>query len=246
MEFTGSNKADIKEGTDQDDIFRGLKGNDIFSGESGDDQLLGGDGNDVLYGSSDDDTLIGGRGNDALFGGWQSDLLQGEAGADILLGGTDRDVLVGGRDNDELTGGSDRDAFVFWSRSRNEGVDRIIDFSSAEDQIRVFVDGFGGSNAGLETNAFITPEQFVTGAQAGEADDRFIYNPNTGALFFDIDGLGGSRQKQLAILPTGLSLTNSNIFVTDSDNLLLPIPFLPMRGGIPVVPMMPLQTEPTI
>ncbi len=242
MEFSGDNKANIGEGTDQDDIFRGFKGNDIFSGEGGDDLLDGGDGNDVLYGSSGDDTLIGGRNNDALFGGWQSDLLQGEAGADTLLGGTDRDVLVGGRDNDILTGGSDRDAFVFGSRSRNEGVDTITDFSSAEDQIRVFVDGFGGSNAGLNPNTFITPEQFVTGAQAGEADDRFIYNPNTGALFFDIDGIGGTRQKQLAILPTGLSLTNFNIFVSDFDNLLTPI-FTPMRGGIPV---MPLPTEPTI
>ncbi len=244
MEFTGSNGIDIDDGTDQDDTFRGFKGNDSFSGESGNDQLFGDDGNDVLYGSSGDDILRGGRNDDALFGGWQSDLLEGEAGNDTLIGGTDRDVLVGGQGLDRLEGGTDRDVFAFRSRSRNQGLDTITDFSSAEDQIRVFVDGFGGSNAGLETNAFITPEQFVTGAQAGEADDRFIYNPNTGALFFDIDGLGGSRQIQFAKLSTGLGLTSSNIFVSDSDDLLSPIPFLPATRprGVPV----PISTEPMI
>lgn len=244
MEFSGSNSIDIEDGSDQDDIFRGFGGNDIFSGESGNDQLSGDDGNDVLYGSSGNDTLMGGRNNDALFGGWQSDLLEGQAGNDTLIGGTDRDVLVGGQGRDRLEGGTDRDAFVF--RFSNEGIDTIIDFSSAEDQIRVSGDGFGGSRAGLSINTVITPEQFVTGARAGEADDRFIYNPNTGALFYDIDGIGRSRQIQLATLSTGLSLTNENIFVSDSDNLLSPIPSIPIRVRPPVVPMMLMATDPTI
>lgn len=70
--------------------------------------------------------------------------------------------------------------------------------------------GFGG---GLTTGAAITAAMFKIGARAGDASDRFIYNQNTGALFFDSDGTGTTGQIQFATLSTGLALTNVDISV---------------------------------
>ncbi|MBL1210079.1 hypothetical protein [Geminocystis sp. GBBB08] len=42
---------------------------------------------------------------------------------------------------------------------------------------------------------------------------RFIYNSSTGGLFFDSDGNGIIGAVQIATLSTGLTLTNTSIFV---------------------------------
>ncbi len=44
--------------------------------------------------------------------------------------------------------------------------------------------------------------------------DRFIYNRNTGALFFDSDGTDRDGQVQFASLSTGLAMTNADIVVS--------------------------------
>jgi Ca2+-binding RTX toxin-like protein len=68
---------------------------------------------------------------------------------------------------------------------------------------------------GLTPDAAITPEQFILGSAAADANDRFIYNQNTGALFFDEDGKGGAEQVQFATLTNKPLLTNADIFVVD-------------------------------
>lgn len=77
-----------------------------------------------LTGSNRNDTLVGGAGNDQLIGLGGSDRLLGADGNDGLVGGAGRDTLVGGA-------GSDR--FVY--QSLQQGGDRILDFSAAEDAI---------------------------------------------------------------------------------------------------------------
>jgi Ca2+-binding RTX toxin-like protein len=127
---------------------------------------------------------------------------------DILTGGSGNDTLIGGRGNDTLTGGAGADSFSFGSRT--EGIDIITDFSVADDTVFVSAAGFGG---GLVAGASITIDQFVIGASAVDAADRFIYNSANGALSFDVDGAGGAAQVQIASLSTGLALTNNDIFV---------------------------------
>lgn len=79
-----------------------------------------------------------------------------------------------------------------------------------DDTINVSAAGFGG---GLTAGAAITTDQFTLGSVAGDSSDRFIYDASTGVLFFDVDGLGGKGQLQLATLLPLPALTNHDIFV---------------------------------
>jgi Ca2+-binding RTX toxin-like protein len=56
--------------------------------------------------------------------------------------------------------------------------------------------------------------QFVLGTTALDANDRFIYNRTTGALFFDLDGNGATAQVQIATLNSLPSINSNDIFVT--------------------------------
>jgi Ca2+-binding RTX toxin-like protein len=65
----------------------------------------------------------------------------------------------------------------------------------------------------LIAGALLMADQFVIGTAAVDSNDRFIYNGANGALFFDVDGVGGIAQLQIAKLSSGLALTSNNIFV---------------------------------
>lgn len=196
--------------------------NRLIAGYSGNYYLYGGDGNDYieggdrssnrLYGEAGNDTLVaaqspfcvnyldGGVGNDTLKGGFNG-------AGDTLLGGAGNDEITGLFGDDTLTGGAGADRFIF---NGNDGVDTITDFSVVDDTIVVSAASFP---SGLTPGAAITPTQFTIGAAAATSGDRFIYNKATGDLFFDADGTGATEPVQLAALPTGLAMTNANIFV---------------------------------
>ncbi|MDZ8034868.1 trypsin-like serine protease [Nostoc sp. DedSLP04] len=133
--------------------------------------------------------------------------LNGGNGNDILIGGSGNDTFVGGLGNDTLTGGIGSDVFTI--NTPAEGIHNITDFSSLDDTIYVSKIGFGG---GL-SEGILQATQFFIGSVAEDSSDRFIYNNNTGGLFFDADGTGSSSQIQVAQLAIGLAMTNTNIFV---------------------------------
>jgi Ca2+-binding RTX toxin-like protein len=218
----------------------GTKYADVLRGGAGDDTLASGDGNDLLIdtngnvnGGAGADTLVadysqmnngagvhvGFNNQNAIFSRLNGSTLvnysniehfnvTGTQYADVLLGAAGGDTLTGGAAGDTLTGGAGADNFRF--NSSNEGVDLITDFSVVDDTIQVSASGFG---AGLIAGGAIAANQFVIGASAQNPSDRFIYNQQTGALFFDIDGLSGANQTQIATLRSGLAMTNNDIFV---------------------------------
>ncbi|MEL6765258.1 MAG: calcium-binding protein, partial [Cyanobacteria bacterium J06607_6] len=59
----------------------------------------------------------------------------------------------------------------------------------------------------------LAAEKFTLGSRATEADHRLIYNTLSGSLFFDVDGVGGTRHVKLATLNGVPTLTHSDIVV---------------------------------
>jgi Ca2+-binding RTX toxin-like protein len=161
------------------------------------------DGNDVIIGTSGNDNLNGGAGDDALYG---------LAGNDSLFGGIGADSLFGGAGIDTLTGDAGIDIFGFVSPT--QGVDILTDFNpTQQDVIRLSAgsDRFTGLTPGsLAASAFASGAGLTA---ASSATGRLVYNTTTGALFFDVDGLGGVGAFQFATLSNRAILTAANFSV---------------------------------
>ena len=127
--------------------------------------------------------------------------MRGNDGNNTLNGGDGRDDLFG-------LGGQDLSLFDT-ALNATTNVDRILDFNVADDTILLDQTIFS-SSLGLGN---ISAGEFVIGTAAQDANDRIIYNSNTGALFYDNDGVGGNAAIQFATLSTGLALTNLDFLV---------------------------------
>jgi myo-inositol-hexaphosphate 3-phosphohydrolase len=172
---TGNDNPNQITGNAGDNNLNGLAGADILTGGKGDDQLLGGSEEDILSGKKGKDSLLGDEGKDTL---------KGNGGKDNLNGGLGKDLL---------TGGAGKDIFEF--SSQDDLFDRITDFVSGLDKIALDSSGFEGLTRGSLNEA-----QFVLGSRAEDESDRLIYNPNTGALFFDPDGTGEMGKMKMVVL----------------------------------------------
>jgi Ca2+-binding RTX toxin-like protein len=151
---------------------------------------------------------IGNELDNGIRGNFGKNALFGRAGNDSMNGLDGNDILVGGLGNDGLTGGYGADRFV--RMYSTTGVDRISDFQVGEDLLCFSARGFGGELVG---QAVLDQSQFTLGAAATSSSDRFIYDSDTGNLFFDIDGIGDIVQVQIATLSSGLAMTNADIFI---------------------------------
>jgi Ca2+-binding RTX toxin-like protein len=121
-----------------------------------------------------------------------------------------RIAAKGGAGSDSITGGSGADSFFFdTALSATTNVDRIADFSVVDDTIVLENAVF----TALTVTGVLAPGAFRSGMSAGDTDDRIIYNPATGALFYDADGTGTAGQIQFATLAAGLPLTNADFNV---------------------------------
>ncbi len=131
----------------------------------------------------------------------RTDGLISTAGNDILTGGNANDVLNGGLGNDILTGGAGNDLFVFnTTPNASTNLDTITDFVSGADKLQLSKIIFSG--LGIQTGN-LTSAQFWSAANvtaAHDADDRVIYNNTTGAVYYDVDGQGGSGAIQIALI----------------------------------------------
>jgi hypothetical protein len=212
------------------DVLRGLGGNDTYRIFDSADQIIevAGDGtaDRVMSAvsfrlSSDDDievmTTNGATGATAinLTGNGLTQSITGNAGANRING-------AGGCDT--LTGGAGADAFVFsttpWSGNR----DVITDFSARDDRIElddaVFTAlGAAASRSTSMATGFavttLAAAAFATNTTglAGDANDRVIYETDTGRLYFDADGSGAGVRLLFATLDTGLGLTVADILI---------------------------------
>jgi Ca2+-binding RTX toxin-like protein len=172
--------------------------------------ILSGTGNINGAGNALRNSIAGNSGNNAINGAGGDDWLYGQAGNDALTGGAGNDRLAGGPGLDTLTGGPGGDHFLFnTALNGSTNVDRIVDFSVPEDVILL-------DNAiftRLTQTGVLSAAAFFAGPAAHDADDRIIYNPSTGALFYDSDGSGAAAPVKFATLAHNLMLTHADFGV---------------------------------
>ncbi len=227
---------------DGDDTLNGGAGRDRMEGQAGNDTMVGGADNDTYYVTDLGDEVIeataeggdsvyatlswtlaanienlilqtsadinatGNLGKNTLTGNAGENQLSGLAGADTLNGAAGNDRLIGGAGKDVLTGGADADTFVFAEFGKSHR-DTIKDFVHGVDVIELDDAIFG-----LPIGA-LNPARLAFGINAGDADDRLIYDAATGSLYFDSDGTGVRSKELVALLTIGNVLTADDILI---------------------------------
>ncbi len=114
----GTDRNDVINGTNGDDVIvtfggrdnvAGKAGDDIICLGDGDDRANGGQGDDIILGEGGDDNLSGSTGNDSIDGGDDRDTIKGESGDDTLIGGDGGDRIEGAGGDDNIDAGDGKD-----------------------------------------------------------------------------------------------------------------------------------------
>ena len=182
-------------------VLMGTGGGDVMIGSAGDDHILGRDEHDQLHGGVGNDVLTGGKGHDTL---------DGDAGNDVLKGGQGADSLRGGAGRDILTGGSSTDIFWFDTALGAAKADVVTDFEES-DYLILTMSIFPALTIGADD--ILDAAQFRANRNgiAKDADDRILYNTETGALYYDADGNGDGVAIKFAVLEGAPELTVGQI-----------------------------------
>jgi len=139
-------------------------------------------------------------------GNAQANSLTGNSANNQLNGGAGNDILNGGTGVNTLTGGTGKDIFRFNTTGHT---DTIADYSVVDDTIQLENSVFNA----LGVPGVLAASKFRIGTQALDADDRIIYNSGTGALVYDANGNGAGGVTQIALIGSGLNMTNAEIVV---------------------------------
>ena len=128
----------------------------------------------------------------------------------MLTGNAGNNVLNGGLGLDTMLGGAGNDVFVFSSALTLGNVDKINDFGVADDGFMLDDAVFAGLATGmLAASAFAVN---LTGL-AINVLHRIVYETDSGRIYFDADGNGGTASVHFATVAAGLGLTNADFFV---------------------------------
>ena len=127
-----------------------------------------------------------------------------------ITGNGAANTLDGGIGTDTLMGGLGNDTFVFNTAPDPANIDQITDFDVFADTIQIDNSVFSGLiNGVLDATAFASN---ILG-EAADASDRIIYETDTGALYFDVDGTGAAARVQFALISPNMVMTNADFFV---------------------------------
>jgi Ca2+-binding RTX toxin-like protein len=205
-------------GNELDNVIYGNNGDNVLYGNGGDDYMLGLGGDDFFFVTSAGDIVgeAAGGGNDRVFASTSYTLYAGQhvetlstgnsnGTAAINLGGNELDNVIYGNNgsniirgnggNDHMLGLGGADQFWFTSAPGPANMGTVLDFTSGDDKLALFSDVFTGLAPGT-----LGASAFVTGTVAQDADDRILYDPASGALYYDSDGNGGVAATQFATL----------------------------------------------
>ena len=125
-----------------------------------------------------------------------------------VRGNAGNNIIDGKGGADQLWGLAGKDAFQFSTAPGSGNVDRVMDFNVRDDTMWLDHSAFQGLALGA-----LPSGAFAKGVAATQADDRIIYDPRSGNLYFDPDGFGGVDQMLIANLSTGLRPTHADFIV---------------------------------
>lgn len=230
---TGNNLSNKLIGNAAANQLSGGDGHDTLNGLGGADTMTGGLGFDNYVVDNAGDTVVEGAnsGTDSVSssvtytlpanvenlkltgaaaingtGNAQANSLTGNSANNQLNGGAGNDILNGGTGVNTLTGGTGKDIFRFNTTGHT---DTIADYSVVDDTIQLENSVFNA----LGVPGVLAASKFRIGTQALDADDRIIYNSGTGALVYDANGNGAGGVTQIALIGSGLNMTNAEIVV---------------------------------
>ncbi|MES2337837.1 MAG: hypothetical protein V4537_07075 [Pseudomonadota bacterium] len=230
----GLGGGDFLDGGDGNDVLDGGSGGDWMRGGRGDDWFVVDASNDVVVeavGGGSDRVLAyasyrltadaeielvtaalqnGGDAMDlagngfaqSVIGNEGANRLEGLGGNDTLYGLGGNDVLDGGAGSDTLIGGAGADDYRFTTAPGADNIDTIIGFEAGVD--RILLDR--GIFVARSTGALLAGA-FATGSAAQETDDRIIYDPTNGMIWYDADGSGSGAAIAFARVAAGTALT---------------------------------------
>jgi Ca2+-binding RTX toxin-like protein len=207
----------------------GNSGNNVIDGMAGADVMSGGAGNDTYRVDNAGDSMVeaANGGTDQVFSSVSYALSQfvenltltgtknlntnGNALGNTLVGNSGNNVIDGMAGADVMTGGGGSDTFAFTSSLVAGNIDTITDFSAGADKIRLNHTIF---NAIVGTGT-LSADQFAANASgtAQDANDRIIYETDTGKLFYDSNGSAAGGAVQFAKLSPGLALTANDFSI---------------------------------
>ena len=210
-----------------DNEMTGNAGANILDGGAGADLMIGGAGNDVYFVDNTADVV-----SDAPNGGYDTVFtrtnflltsliervvaidagggvtLTGNEFANEISGNASGNLIDGKAGSDVLLGGGGPDAFVFSTALGASNIDSLPDFAVGQDKIYLDHSIFAALSAGA-----LSASAFKVGSAATDADDRIIYDPATGALYYDADGNGSGTAVQFAVLHEGLGVTAADFHI---------------------------------
>ncbi|WP_442580620.1 beta strand repeat-containing protein [Mesorhizobium sp. ASY16-5R] len=204
QEIIGNNGANILNdgGKGAADTLTGLKGDDTYYVYNSGDTIIeaAGDGVDrVVVGTSF--ALTGGaeieQMNTSSAGNISAFDLTGNEFGQSITGNAGANRIDGGAGADTLRGLGGADIFAFTTAPGGGNSDTIVDFASGVDHIELDATVFATLAVGV-----LGAGMFSANASglAQDADDRIVYDTDSGALFYDADGVGGSAGIQFATL----------------------------------------------
>ncbi|MDQ6434056.1 calcium-binding protein [Mesorhizobium sp. LHD-90] len=205
IDLTGNGIAQTLIGNAWVNRLDGAGDRDILIGGGGGDILIGGTGLDYAsYEFSKAGLTVNLANPNLNTGEAAGDSYSGIEGivgsrfADTLSANAGSNVLDGHGGADKISGLAGADSFVFSAWLGTDNIDTITDFTAIDDTIRLENAIFTTLTAtgALAVSAF---RANMTGL-AGDANDRIIYETDTGKLFYDADGNGARAAIQFATL----------------------------------------------
>ncbi|MGA0532412.1 beta strand repeat-containing protein [Hansschlegelia sp. KR7-227] len=215
-------------GNSLDNVLVGNAASNVLSGRVGADTMDGGAGNDVFVVDDAGDVVMeaAGGGIDLVrslvdFSGTGANIEKialigtddvdaaGNSLANRIIGNSGDNAINGRLGADVLTGGAGADTFVFSSPLGRPNIDRVTDFGNGDDGFLLDRAAFAGLDLGS-----LDEDAFTVGRAASDAEDRIVYNSQSGALIFDRDGSGSRFDGvKFAQLDAGLTLRADDFFV---------------------------------